>query len=647
MGWLRQIKMGTRLYGTFTIALVVFVLVVITGITGRIDTINEIEGTVIRYLESVDNTENPETLSAIQALNGITDGMRRSNTIIGSLAVFMISFVVIFIIMIVRSVVVPVNKLGRIVADVRNGNVNINSETSLPNDEIGLLTQDVYALIDVIKHIVNDLGRAHHEYLKVGNMHFTIDESKYHNAFRDAVGLVNSILIQTTDDIASISQMMNQISDGNFDVDLCEDIWVGEWVALPQSLNHLSANLKAVTSEIGCLVDAAAMKGDLSFRIDETKYNGDWHRIMHGLNDVSKAVDIPLKVFKLAFDEMAAGIFDINKLDKKLISMGMDPNIENYHGDFKAVAVSTETMMINTASYIDELDDVLAKMANGELCNKIEREYVGVFDLIKRSVNNINDILHKTMSEISTASDHMLIGAKQIAHGATELSNGVHEQANVVEELNTTLVMVNQQTQKNSDNALTANELSNQSATNAQEGNKAMMQMMEAMMQIKESSHDISKIVKTIQDIAFQTNLLALNASVEAARAGEHGKGFAVVADEVRSLAGRSQTAATETSTLIEGSMKRVESGSSIAESTAESFNVIVSSASEVFEIISGISNASREQAEAIAQISEGIEQIAKVTHINSTVSDQTATASEELSSQAEMLQKLVAFFKL
>jgi len=542
----------------------------------------------------------------------------------------------------------PLNGLIDTVRNVKNGNLNVNVNLSQnKSDEIGILQNDIGELVLTVKSMVTDLNQAHNQYINVGNMHFEMDESKYQNSFREAISLVNRTLLQTADDIEGIGNVLKQIGDGDFNVTMDESVWVGEWSFIPNIINDFTTNLRKLTAEIHSMIDATAVRGDLDFRIDADSYSGDWKELIKGLNSIAQGVDTPLKVIGVALTEIGKGNFCLENTDTIITSMGIDPNPNSYGGVYRDAIHSFDAAMIQTFSYIDELKSTLGKMADGDLRVSINRDYVGSFNIIKNSVNEIKDKLHKTVSEISMVTDQVFSGAGSVAHSATELANGAQKQADHIHRLDETMKEISGQTKRNADDASHAHELSTNSASNAESGNMSMQQMVETMMRMKEASSDISGIIQTIENIAFQTNLLALNASVEAARAGEHGRGFAVVAEEVRTLASRSSTAAAETTTLIQDTLNRVESGSSIAESTAQSLSSIVESAGEVLNIVGSISAASNEQTNIIASVSEGLHVIAEVTQSNSGISQETAASSEELNTSAEMLSQLVGYFKL
>ncbi|MDX2187102.1 MAG: methyl-accepting chemotaxis protein [Opitutaceae bacterium] len=257
-------------------------------------------------------------------------------------------------------------------------------------------------------------------------------------------------------------------------------------------------------------------------------------------------------------------------------------------------------------------------------------------------VRAINRSLREVAEHLNQGAETTAEAATQVSTASQSLASGASEQAASLEETSASLAEISSMTTKNAESAQLAKGLSNQTREAAEAGSVSIEEMKRAMDSIKESSGNIAKIVKTIDEIAFQTNLLALNAAVEAARAGEAGAGFAVVADEVRSLAQRSAKSARETASLIEESVKRSENGVIISTKVAQSFGEIVGKARRVDELVGEIAQASREQDQGISQVSTAVTQMDSVTQTNAAGAEETASAAQELSGQAELMRHSV-----
>jgi methyl-accepting chemotaxis protein len=444
----------------------------------------------------------------------------------------------------------------------------------------------------------------------------------------------------TSTEVARVAQNLMALSQGNVDFDLHigeADEYTSEvsaqFAEIRNSLAEVKESVENLIADAGKLAQAG-IAGKLDTRADVSRHQGDFARIVDGVNATLDAVVAPVQEASNTLRELAQG-----NLNASMVG--------HYNGDYMQIKEDMNQTVEFLKRYVDEITETLDEIGRGNLDLEITAEYLGDFQEIKVAINNITSDLSRTMADINDAAGQVEAGATQIADGSQALAQGTTEQASSIEELTASMNEVSGETVQNAKFANEANELANDVKNKAGLGNAQMSQMIAAMADINEASNNISKIIKVIDDIAFQTNILALNAAVEAARAGQHGKGFAVVAEEVRTLAARSAEAAKETTILIEGSITKTEAGSKIADQTAESLKDILREVDQVTDLVGSIAKESNNQASEIAQINLGIEQVSQVVQTNSATAEESAAASEELSGQAELLKGKVGSFNL
>lgn len=317
----------------------------------------------------------------------------------------------------------------------------------------------------------------------------------------------------------------------------------------------------------------------------------------------------------------------------------------NIDKEISQLSESTNLISKNINEVITDINNMLESLGKGNLTYKPADVYFGDFAPLKDSYEHIMISLNKIMNNINKAGQLVATGSQQVAAAAGNLSGGATKQAASVEELSASLNEVAEKVNRNAARATDAANNSAKATSLVESGNEQMNGLLDAMREIDDTSKEIAKIIRTIDDISFQTNILALNAAVEAARAGEAGKGFAVVADEVRNLAGKVADAASTTTELIKNSIKAVENGTKIANQTAETLKEIVTTTTETTGLVSDISTACAQQAEAIEQITVGVDQISSVVQTNSATSEECAASAQELSVQANVLDDMVSKF--
>ncbi len=440
-------------------------------------------------------------------------------------------------------------------------------------------------------------------------------------------------------------------------------VYHGDFNVLKTNLNKAIEAVNALVADANRLVESA-VSGHLSTRADASQHQGDFARIIQGVNDTLDAVIGPLSVAASCVERIARGDIpmpisepyqgDFNTLKNNLNQaiaavnlMAADANTlsaaavegrldartdaQRHQGDFRKIIQGVNDTLDAIVTPLQEVQGVLHGMENGDLTQTVNGQYRGDFAQLKNAVNNTVEKLASTVSEVRSASDALTGAANQVSATAQSLSQAASEQAASVEQTTSSIDTMSASISQNSENATLTNGMATKTSKEAVDGGDAVTQTVAAMKQIAAK-------IGIVDDIAYQTNLLALNAAIEAARAGEHGKGFAVVAAEVRKLAERSQEAAKEIGDLATKSV-------STAERAGKLLDEIVPSIQKTSKLVQEIAAASTEQNESVVQIGGAMGQLSKATQQNASASEQLAATSEELSGQAEQLQQSIAFF--
>ncbi len=533
-------------------------------------------------------------------------------------------------------------------------------------------------LNDVVT-LVRERGREIDRLLQAavaGQLDVRGDTGKFRGANNRVIAGINEMLDALVKPLQVAADHVDAIARGEIPPPLTAE-WRGQFNRLKDNLNHCIAAVNALVADANALADGA-VQGRLSTRADAGRHRGDFAKVIQGVNGALDALVTPLRAAAGAMDRISRGEIpppiqepwrgdfgevreSLNRCMAAINALTADAgalvdgavagrlaaraDAGRHQGDFRRIVEGVNQTLDALVAPVDEAARGLSLLAQRDLSARVTGTHRGDHARMSAAFNAAAAALQDALAQVGQAVDQVSSAADQIASSSQAVASGASQQAASIGDTTAAVASVSAMAQQAAAGAKEAATLAATARDAATEGAGAVGQMRGAMERIRASSEATSQIIKDINDIAFQTNLLALNAAVEAARAGDAGRGFAVVAEEVRSLALRSKDAALKTESLIRDSVQQANHGEATSQAVARKLDEIVASVGGVAEVVGRISANAGEQARGIAQVTNAVSEMDKVTQQNAASAEQSAAAASELQGQAAQLEALVDSF--
>ncbi len=576
------------------------------------------------------------------------------------------------VIFIKKSIVTPVQAISQAIKDLGDGIIDKPLHLPESKTEIGQLVSSYRSVLNSLTTLNRAFNRISHSivvgnlqdrgrtgvvsgcynelvlgvnriidslinYLNILSIPIVVIDKEYNMTFMNKTGL--SLTNKTLDEVLGkkCSEYFKTAQCNTRDCALCQCMESGKVCSNETTAYPGNHALEILYTGVPIFDENGKVVGAMEFVTDLTQ-----------IKRVNRIIE---KQAKYQSEEINKLIVEITKLSKGQLNLDIDillpdEDTKGIYENFKRISDRLENSTNAIKSYIAEISEKMNQLLNKDFSIQIDREYLGDFIPLKNTINQYVDGMNNIFYDIEKAANTVQSGAEQLSTTGVFLSSGATEQASSIADVNDMIIRIMAQAESNAHNASLADEASRSVRADAEIGSGRLGEMVLAIDEIKKASESIAGIIKVINDIAFQTNLLALNAAVEAARAGEHGKGFSVVAEEVGNLAGRSRKAASETAEMIDSTLNKIAVGVQVANETVAAFSKIVTGVSTITDTVQIIARDSDSQKHSLSEIGQEMSRVSAVTQNSSSTAEETAALSQEMASQAMVLQSLLQEFK-